>query len=61
MRRNWWRDWVVSEWRCADAAWQAEREQATCGYAAEMLEWERDHPRPTLKTMMMALADPAGA
>lgn len=39
--------------RAATAQWLHEREQATNGYAAEMFEWERTHPRPTLREFMV--------
>lgn len=29
--------------------WEEQREAATSEYATEMVEWERDHPRPLLK------------
>lgn len=33
-------------------AWRAERERATSEYPAEMIEWERLHPRPQLGEYM---------
>jgi hypothetical protein len=32
--------------------WMTEREAATSEYATEMVEWEREHPRPQLRDYM---------
>ena len=56
MWKNWWQQWVTTEYRCAEATWLARRENETCGYAEEMLEWESNNPRPTFKQYLMDLA-----
>jgi hypothetical protein len=40
---------LVESYRLAVAAWTDAAEAATGGYAAEMADFERDHPRPTLR------------
>lgn len=53
---HWWRDLTVSTWANADAAWQADREATALGYPEEMAEYAREHPRPTFKRTLLALA-----
>lgn len=55
---NWWRSYIVDSWFFADHAWKLAREAETMGYATENKQYEEDHPRPTLKTFMIQLADP---
>jgi hypothetical protein len=53
---NWWREYVTTSWWLADQAWQAAREAAAIGYATEEREYAQQHPRPTLKACLVALA-----
>lgn len=54
--RNLWREYVTDAWRAADHAWWLDREAVAIGYATEMAEYQADHPRPTLRAFMVALA-----
>lgn len=57
--RNWWREHVVSSWRDADDAWWLLAEANGIGYATETAEFRAAHPRPTLKSFMVGLAQTA--
>lgn len=50
---NWWREHVVSLWSGMDELWRAQREETAMGYKTEMMEFARDHPRPTLKKVLI--------
>lgn len=54
--RHWWREMVTDAWRCADHAWQLQREAVAIGYATEEREFADHHPRPTLAGFMHALS-----
>jgi hypothetical protein len=54
--RNWWREYIVDLWFCADQAWWRECEQVAVGYETETQEFTLTHPRPTLKIFMMGMA-----
>lgn len=54
--RHWWREFVVDAWRSAVQAWEADREAVAIGYATEMAEYERAHPRPRLADFMQQLS-----
>lgn len=53
---NWWREMIVQTWRDAYDAWLADAERVTLGYAAELVDYKRDHPTPTLKAFMIGLS-----
>lgn len=50
---NWWRSHIVDLWFGMDEIWRAKREEVAIGYRTEELEFARDHPRPTLKMIMI--------
>lgn len=54
--RNLWREYVTDAWRAADHAWWLACENTAYGYATEIAEYRDDHPRPTLRAFMVALA-----
>jgi len=54
--RNWWRDLICDQFYAADHAWWLAREATALGYATEEAEYADQHPRPTLKGFMLALA-----
>lgn len=56
--QNWWRDHIVDSWFCAWYAWWLVREDTAMGYKTEEREFAENHPQPTLKSFMIALADP---
>ncbi len=45
---------VVRSYREAVRLWDERAEQATGGYEAEMALYREDHPRPTLKSYLVA-------
>lgn len=53
---NWWRNHIVDMWFGMDEDWRAAREEVCIGYRTEELEYARDHPRPTLKKIMIQCA-----
>lgn len=55
-RRHVWRETVCELFYLADATWQAEAEATAIGYETELREFAQEHPRPTLKAAMVALA-----
>lgn len=55
-RRHLWREQLVDAFRCADEAWRLQAEAEAIGYATELREFAEQHPRPTLKGFMLALA-----
>ncbi|MGH3973207.1 MAG: hypothetical protein ACRDS9_07770 [Pseudonocardiaceae bacterium] len=57
-RRHWWRDLITNEFYNATHAWELDAEAESLGYATELAEYAADHPRPTLKGFMVALARP---
>lgn len=58
-RRHVWRETAVDVFRCADEAWRLQAEAVAIGYATELAEFAADHPRPTFKGVLLALAQPA--
>lgn len=56
MSRNWWREFVVSEWAAADQAWREACESEALGYVTETREFVESNPRPLLKEFMQALS-----
>jgi hypothetical protein len=54
--RNAWREFITDAWRSADHAWWLACENVCYGYGTEIAEYQAEHPRPTLKAFMVALA-----
>lgn len=50
---------MVEAFRAALNQWHCDRELATNGYVAEMIEWRKTHPRPMFADFMRASARPA--
>lgn len=46
---------LLDEYRAARHAWELQAEQATCGYATEMAEYQALHPAPTYKRWLVGL------
>ena len=57
-RRHWWRDQVTGDFYNATHTWELDAEAASLGYPTELAEYAAEHPRPTLKGFMLALARP---
>lgn len=55
-RPHWWRELVTDAWRCADEAWQLQREEVAIGYRTEMAEFQAEIPRPRLGDFMSHLS-----
>lgn len=53
-----WLDPLLSEFYNATHAWELAAEAASLGYPTELAEYAAEHPRPTLKGFMLALARP---
>lgn len=51
---NWWREFNVEAFRCADHAWWLAREEICYGYETEEREFLETHPRPTLKQLLIS-------
>lgn len=49
---NWWREYNVDLWFCANAAWERECETVAIGYVTEMREFAEQNPRPTLREFL---------
>lgn len=50
---NWWRDHVTDLLHYAAAAWERECEAVALGYDTETAEYAAEHPRPTLKQVLL--------
>lgn len=55
-RRHWWRELIYDEWFWATQAWERQAEAVALGYATELAEYAKEHPRPQLKTYMIELS-----
>lgn len=55
-RRHWWRELICDEWFWATQAWERQAEAVALGYATELAEYAKEHPRPQLKTYMIELS-----
>lgn len=53
-----WLDPLMSHYYAAEHAWELDAEAESLGYATEHAEYAAEHPRPTLKGLMVALARP---
>jgi len=54
--RNWWREMNCEQWWRATLDWEEQREREALGYETEMREFEQAHPRPNLKSFLLANA-----
>lgn len=54
--RNWWREFICDALFNAEQAWQRHRESVAIGYATEEAEFAQQHPRPTLKALLISNA-----
>lgn len=54
--RNWWREHNMELFTLTTIAWEQDRERVALGYDTEMREYERDHPRITLKELLVGNA-----
>lgn len=55
-RLNWWVEAICEAFYCADEAWRLQAEAVAIGYETELAEFRAEHPRPTLKGFMLAMA-----
>lgn len=53
---NWWRSFITDQLHCQEAVWQRDLEVAAIGYKTEADEFRAEHPRPTLKALLIAHA-----
>lgn len=50
---NWWREYNCDLLYAAAAAWEIQCEAVALGYETETAEYAAEHPRPTLKQMLL--------
>ena len=55
-RRHEWRETVVETFNLDTITWEQRAEAEALGYQTELEEFKDEHPRPTLKEVMLALA-----
>jgi hypothetical protein len=54
--RNWWREYNCELLLDATLAWERQAELVTLNYPTELAEYAEQHPRPNLKTFLIANA-----
>lgn len=50
---NWWRDYNNELFFLQTAVWEEQCEAACNGHSTEMAEYAAEHPRPTLKALLI--------